>query len=346
MVDPEIDIVIPWVDGSDPEWQAVRAEYSGETDLKETWFRDWGLLPYVFRGIEKFAPWIRKVHFVTWGHLPDWLNTECEKLHIVKHEDYIPKEYLPTFNSNAIELNFHRIPDLAENFILFNDDMFIISSVQPSDFYQNGLPRRYGIHVPNRLNKDDFFYYPVNNTAIINEHFNMRKSVLGNITKWINPCYGTNNFSTLLMLAFPAFYGFYEAHLPVPYQKATFKRVWGAESNILKQESSNRFRTSTGVSHWLVENWSVAEGAFYPQSKKYGRAFYGNDLNLNNLHTVIDYITKQRGKLTCINDGEIDEKDFDEVVLRIKQAFETILPNPSSFEKQAGPSRTQPKKSV
>jgi len=346
VTDPEIDIVIPWVDGSDPEWQAVRAEYSGETNLEDAWFRDWGLLPYVFRGIETFAPWVRKVHFVTWRHLPDWLNVECEKLNIVRHEDYIPKEYLPTFNSNAIELNFHRIPDLAENFILFNDDMFIISPVQPSDFYQNGLPRRYGIHVPNRLNKGDFFYYPVNNTAIINEHFNMRKSVLGNIAKWINPCYGTNNLSTLLMLAFTAFYGFYEAHLPVPYQKATFKRVWEAESKILEQESSNRFRTSTGVSHWLIENWSIAEGAFYPQDKKYGRAFYANDLRLDNLHTVVDYITKQKGKLTCINDGQIQKEEFEQAVSRIGAAFEAILPNPSSFEKQAGSSEIQSRTSV
>ena len=333
MPDFEIDIVITWVDGSDPEWLEERAKYSGETAPRQAWFRDWGLLPYVFRGIEKFAPWIRKVHFVTWGHLPDWLNTECEKLHIVKHEDYIPKEYLPTFNSNAIELNFHRIPDLAENFILFNDDMFIIAPMKPEDFYKKGLPRRYGIHTPDKIHKGDFFYYSLNNVAVINDHFSMRKNVLAHPLKWFNPHYGISCLNTLIMLPFPAFYGFYKAHLPVPYQLKTYEQVWEAEPTILDQECRNHFRSSTGVNHWLIENWSVAEGSFYPQSKNYGRAFKAQDITPQNLDQVIDYITHQKGKLTCINDGDIPEYFFDKAVSRLKDAFNKILPERSSFER-------------
>lgn len=75
--------------------------------------------------------------------MPEWLNTECPKLRIVRHEEYIPSEYLPTFNSNVIELNLHRILDLSERFINFNDDMFVIGETQKSDFFENGLT--YGI---------------------------------------------------------------------------------------------------------------------------------------------------------------------------------------------------------
>ena len=136
----EIDFVIPWVDGSDPAWQKERCQYdpkagssNGTNDAR---FRDWDLLRYWFRAVEKYAPWVHKIYFVTWGHLPVWLNTDHEKLVIVNHRDYIPAEFLPTFNANTIELNFHRIPGLAEQFVYFNDDMFLGKPVQPEDFFR------------------------------------------------------------------------------------------------------------------------------------------------------------------------------------------------------------------
>lgn len=57
----DIDIVIPWVDGSDSAWQAEKAKYSGKrTDDSDSVnrYRDWGLMPYWFRSIESYAPWV------------------------------------------------------------------------------------------------------------------------------------------------------------------------------------------------------------------------------------------------------------------------------------------------
>ena len=123
-----IDIVLPWVDGSDKAWQKCKAEYLNEplADAREERFRDWGVLKYVFRSIETNLPWARTVHFVTWGHIPKWLNCAHPKLKIVRHEDFIPQEYLPTFSSHPIELNLHRISELESKFVYFNDDMFIL----------------------------------------------------------------------------------------------------------------------------------------------------------------------------------------------------------------------------
>ena len=142
-----IDFVIPWVDGSDPEWLKERNAVSsdigksvsseggcGSDSLKNgdsiednsgARYYSWDNLQYWFRGVEKFAPWVNKIHFVTWGHIPPWMNTDAPKLHIVNHKDYIPEQFLPTFNSNTIELNFHRIEGLSEKFVYFNDDTFI-----------------------------------------------------------------------------------------------------------------------------------------------------------------------------------------------------------------------------
>lgn len=115
-----IDFVITWVDGSDPIWfqekQKIFKKAVGavDTDDRSERYRDWGILKYLFRSIEKFAPWVNNVYFVTCGHLPEWLNTECSKLQIVSHKDFIPQKYLPTFNSHPIEWNFHRIKNLSD----------------------------------------------------------------------------------------------------------------------------------------------------------------------------------------------------------------------------------------
>lgn len=145
MIENVIDFVIIWVDNSDPRWQAERQKYAAEDEnfmnVGDCRYRDWGLLRYWFRSVELYAPWVRKIHFVTCGHYPQWLNMEHPKLNYVKHEDYIPKDYLPTFSSHPIELNLHRIADLSEQFVYFNDDMFVSGPVSPTDFFINGQPR-------------------------------------------------------------------------------------------------------------------------------------------------------------------------------------------------------------
>ena len=51
------------------------------------------------------------------------------------HKDIIPQEYLPTFNSRTIEMFIHRIPDLDERFLYFNDDMFPLLPCDEGDFF-------------------------------------------------------------------------------------------------------------------------------------------------------------------------------------------------------------------
>lgn len=58
----------------------------------------------------------------------------------VLHEQIIPECILPVFNSQAIEPFIHRIPQLKEHFIYFNDDMFPLKSLDYSDFYDDEKP--------------------------------------------------------------------------------------------------------------------------------------------------------------------------------------------------------------
>lgn len=69
----KIDFVIPWVDGSDIEWQIEKNKYSQSklVDNRNIRYRDFETLKFWFRSIEKYAPWVNRIHFITCGHLPE-----------------------------------------------------------------------------------------------------------------------------------------------------------------------------------------------------------------------------------------------------------------------------------
>lgn len=75
----DIDVVIPWVDPSDKAWIESKNKYLGIEDLNKidnsnNRFRDWKNFKYVFRGIDKFMPWVHKIYLVTCGQTPDWMK--------------------------------------------------------------------------------------------------------------------------------------------------------------------------------------------------------------------------------------------------------------------------------
>lgn len=132
-----MDIVITYVNGSDPVWQKSFQESVGKAPIVKR-YRDWDTLKYLLRGIETNMPFIENVFLVVSGksQVPAWANQD--KLKIVLHEDIIPARHLPTFNSTTIELFLHRIPGLAEEFIYFNDDIFPLLPCSPEDFFRGG----------------------------------------------------------------------------------------------------------------------------------------------------------------------------------------------------------------
>ena len=212
MENDKIDFVIIWVDGNDPEWQIEKNKYlsNKNIDNRNVRYRDWENLKYWFRGVEKFAPWVNKIHFVTCGHLPNQLNKNNLKLDIVNHKDLIPEEYLPTFNSNTIELNLHKIKGLSEQFVYFNDDMFIVNPTGRKDFFINGFPCDSAILSPAiKENKFGIGNIELNNMAIINTYFNKNKQ-MKNRKKWFSLKYEfREKIKNYLLMFWNSFTGLY-----------------------------------------------------------------------------------------------------------------------------------------
>ena len=332
----DIDFVIPWVDGSDNSWQAEKAKYQGKTlddSNSANRFRDWGLLPYWFRAVEKFTPWVRKIHFITWGHLPAFLNTENPKLHIVRHEDYLPAEYRPTFNANAIEMNIHRIDGLLENFVYFNDDTYILRPMAKKSFFANGLPCTFGAEVPFSVmgQAGIWQHLIVNDLRTVNNHFNKRKQVRKNASKYRNNIYGikTNIRTLAAEKLFPEnFLGFQNLHAPAAFLKSTFEEIWRREPELLHETSKHHFRTDDDVNQWLVLWWQVASGDFTP--RLVDNVVKGvDDLTIDGLCFIIK---RQRHDMICLNDPS-EDIDFERMAAKLKDAFQTILPNKCQFER-------------
>ncbi|MDD2755062.1 MAG: Stealth CR1 domain-containing protein [Methanothrix sp.] len=138
----DTDVVYTWVNGSDEAFAesrrrclikhgfALAPEASGGHR-----FRDNEELRYSLRSLDAYAPWIRRVYIVTNGQVPRWLDTENERVRIVTHDKlFSNSDDLPTFNSNAIELQLHKIPGLSDRFLYFNDDCFLGRPISLSDF--------------------------------------------------------------------------------------------------------------------------------------------------------------------------------------------------------------------
>ncbi|MFD1294336.1 Stealth CR1 domain-containing protein [Lutibacter holmesii] len=148
-VDYPIDAVILWVDGNDELHKKKMLPFVSDTSkLKKKSFRERfdqvDEIQFSVNSILKFAPYIRNIFVVTDNQIPGFLkhnNTQkYNSVKIIDHKDIFIdyQEYLPTFNCLPIETMITNIPGLAENFIYFNDDFFLIKKTTPSDFFREG----------------------------------------------------------------------------------------------------------------------------------------------------------------------------------------------------------------
>lgn len=143
-----IDIVYTWVNSDDEEFNESRLKYQQQfdssvkatkaesTDIARFESRD--ELKYSIRSILTYAPWVNHIYIVTNGQVPSWLNEDWDKVTIVPHSQILEPEFLPTFNSHAIETALYKIPNLSEHFIYFNDDVMLTRPLPPSYFFTSG----------------------------------------------------------------------------------------------------------------------------------------------------------------------------------------------------------------
>lgn len=333
-----IDIIIPWVDGNDPEWQRereqVQKKYHINTNANSNIrYESWDNLQYIFRGIEKFMPWVDKVFLVTCGHLPEFMDVNNAKLRIIKHSDYIPQEYLPTFNSNVIELNYHRIAELSERFILFNDDCYPLQPIPPEYYFQNGLPCDEAVESPimpvdvGAISQYASFV-KANNILFINRHFNKREVQERNWDKWYFEGYGELLERNKGLHYWNNFAGFHDCHMPAPLKKSTLQLIWDVEYQQLDQASRNQFRHSSDMSWCIARYWQLCAGNFVPR-KSIGKPYL---VTADNYMETAEAVRERVSQMVCLTE-DCTPQEFDIIKKEINSALHEIFPEKCSFEK-------------
>ena len=336
-----IDFVLPWVDGNDPSWLKAKQIYqtndigiSTAVDANSTCrYQDNGLLKYWFRGVEKFAPWVNKVFFITCGQKPSWLNIQHPKLRWIQHSDFIPSSYLPTFNANTIEMNLHRISELSNSFVYFNDDMLLLNDVDPNYFFVNSLPvLETDLRYSQKIGYNNWSRLVFNDYCIVNKSFNISSSIWSNRRKWFGIKELGYKRARRNLLCFIAnrtlpvgLYG----HNAIPHLKSTLQEIWDMHPSILNDSSKHKFRSDDQVNQWLMCAWNQAKGCFYPANEKSPNRLIG--IKKENLAWISQTIKNQECHLVCLNENE-HTTDNEFCYRIIAEAFEFILPEKSSYE--------------
>jgi len=329
----DIDFVILWVNPNDFKWQIEKSKFSSTSsdDVGIVRYQDWDNLVYWFRAVEKYAPWVRKIHLVTCGQIPIWLDLDNPKIHLVKHADYMPQDALPVFNSSAIEIGIHRIPELAEKFVFFNDDMILTDYILPDYYFKDNIPVDLPgfIASPRKVDNNIFSSLMINNNNIIRKYFSKKDILSGRLTWWFRPTYGKIFIRNVIYSLKKDFPGFIIPHLSTPYLKSDFEKVWEKEKDILAETQYHRFRNEKDVTHFLIRNWRMCEGCFYPDNAK-GKYFSINDVNdaIKAAHAILH----NKYSEICFNET-CSGDEFENSKSIINAALHEQLPQKCMFEK-------------
>jgi hypothetical protein len=245
----------------------------------------------------------------------------------VNHKDYIPEQFLPTYNSVVIERYIHKIPGLAEHFVYFNDDFYMINKVGIERFFKNGLPCDIAV----------FQYHPSwslwykqikNNLKIINRFFNKEEVMARDYDKWFHESYGTKARWNYLLKPYKKFITLRIPHNAQPYLKSTFEEVWEVAGKELTETSVNRFRALNDYTPELFRTWQICKGNFEPYNTYKDTKMFPLMIRSKQ---AIKAIYEQSYSLICLNDN-VHIRNYVQVMENIKHAFESILPEKSSFE--------------
>ncbi|MCL6271064.1 Stealth CR1 domain-containing protein [Sansalvadorimonas sp. 2012CJ34-2] len=309
-----IDIVITWVDGSDPAWRRKRAYWQNyepqegsvlRTGDVEGRYRDTGELKYLLRSIESYWPGKPNIFLVTDNQIPAWIRSDHPQLHIVDHQDYIPEQYLPLFSSQAIECQLHHIAGLSDTFVYFNDDVFL---ARPPEWDLMA-----GLNGP---------VFPVAEIMEENsgpEMFSDQLSVTY-CCRWIQKVFKIQQEPWL------------PAHAPRMLNKDWLNQLEETFPELFQAVLSQRFRSEQGINITgeLYYRWHLAEGrgevrdvpVLYIEScADNAQALYEQGLS-----------NPEQWPYITINDTGDNRTDIGQETLAMIEFLEAGFPEPSSFE--------------
>lgn len=292
-----IDVVFTWVNNTDEDWQAqyhhtlqsLDHENIGLYATDSARFSNHNELFYSVHAVEKFMPWVRNIFIVTGNQKPHWLNSNTQtKIKIINHAEIIGETYLPTFNSHVIEAHLHKIPDLSEHFIYFNDDIFVARPLSPNHFFENnGLASLFVTSKSFQKMRSRGLITP---TLTASEH----------TIQLLKAHYPELNIDAPL------------AHTYMPLRKSAFQKAWGLFENEISNFLTNKVRNNfeINMASFLVPWLMYLDGYSVPKREI---CYY---FNIRSTHAQTQYrkllFKKNHNYMPhsfCINDSSSQNAD-------------------------------------
>jgi hypothetical protein len=325
---PAVDVVYLWVDGNDPQWRSRRhlarqqltpvdqKQLAAYSDV-EGRFRDNDELRCSLRALEQFFPDHGHVYLVTDRQTPHWLRSH-PRLTVVDHRDLIPRGSLPTFDSGHIESYIHRIANLSERYIYFNDDVFLGAPMDLRDwFFEGGVFVGWSQEAP----VSDEPLQP-DSTALENA---CRRSIA-----WLRAEATASNRAPYLG-DFRTF-----SHAPRPMLKSVMFTLEDIAPELFESVRSTVFRNwqhPTLVSDFVLR-WSLLHGFAKARDYRFAHVSTGAP----DANETLQHIAQRLGAIDffCVNDTTDDACVDDPRLSSVRSALESMFTTPSPFERLEG----------
>jgi hypothetical protein len=269
-----VDAVYTWVDDTDPAWIKEKYKYSTINSFTPIDFPDISLS---IRSLRKNAPWIRHIYIVTMRPQKPVLNKKYD-VTVIHHDEIWNQQYindLPTFNPMAIECYLHNIPNLSENFLYLNDDMYISAPIYPSDFtnekntYKPYYLKNNDWHWSTNINEDLMYFHNISSTLnSINQKYNISKVPAPlHQAKWL--------------------------------RKNDLKNMWILYYDNMRETSKSRFRKKTNI---YPLDLILIDRMVSGNSDKNNITNIYISKNDKNLKKKLNNLLQKQPKLLCINE--------------------------------------------
>jgi len=308
----DVDVVYTWVDGDDQDWLAARDErirgLGGTPSARAggaSRYRSRDELRYSMRSLHLFAPWVRRIHLVTAGQVPSWLDTGHDRIRVVDHRDILPASALPTFSSHAIETRLHTVPDLADHFVYVNDDVFLGRPRRPEHFFSPG--GQYAAFVADHRavglpGTDDRPYLSAadNNRRVLAEAF------------------GVTLTNTMM-------------HSPHPQRRTTLEEIAARFPDEVARTTDAAFRSATDLSllSSFAQNYGLVTGQAFRASAHHGYV----DLGHQQLPVQLKAMLKRDRDFFCVADNLVAAFDEERADALLHDFLEAYFPVPAPWER-------------
>lgn len=288
-----IDYVVPMVFHQDMEWRdalmSAGRRYD-ETNTEEfVRYRSWGTEQLLVKCVKRFMPWIRTIYVLLAQESQKQPWMDDEEVRVVYHEEFIPKKFLPTFNSRCIEMFLKNIPDISELFIYGNDDMYPVAPLKEEDFFVDGKPCLHYTEKPFPEAPNAYHIAALGGLNFIAGQFGKRYN-----RTWLK---GGHNLT--------------------PMVKSTWEKLWNDHREKI-EHSITPFRDIKNYNQWLCPWWHFLSGNYFDHSPK--RCYTGTRKSVEEVVATIHSDIQ----VVCVNDNEC-EKDYMKYGRAVRRALEEKL---------------------